>query len=358
MHFNEVRTLNKIAMKKKILHLFKFDIIKILSISFAISGVLLFSGCDLNPLGGSKSTTGENFEPGKHAPSAPPTISAISDYTIDENDTQAIPFMINDPDTFMVCSLVFVKATSANNTIIDSTGLIVGGTYPNCTLQITPKAFKFGIAAITVDLYDFWTHATSTFNLNVIHILTPGIFAITDAEGEDKAILVTWQNAAYMSGTGAFTSPYYTLFYRPTGGTSWTSFPRVTSPYNVTGLTNGVSYDFYVNARNSIGNRNSNTVQATPTKYKIRGSEFITGSTQYQNTPGSASTIKTINSTLVGYIDSPDTNYPTLNYAVSENPVNGNFPAGTAKGSSIATPSGKYKIFVNSQGNILSGAEQ
>lgn len=345
-------------MKKKSLRLFFLGNAKVLTIGIAITALLLTAGCDLNPLGGNKSTTGANFEPGKHIVSAPPTISSFSDFIIDENDTQTIPFVINDPDTFMVCSNVFVKATSSNNTIIDGTGLIVGGIYPNCTLQITPKAFKFGSARITVDLYDFWTHATSSFNLNVIHILAPGIFAIVDAEGDDRSVAVTWQNAAYMSGSGAFTSPFYTLYFRPTGTPSWTAISHVASPYNVTGLTNGVTYDFYVNARNSVGTRNSNTVQATPTKFKIRGPEFIAGSSQYQNTPGTATTQKIINSTLVGYIDSADANYPTLNYAASENPVNGNFPAGTAKGSSLVTPSGNYKIYVNSQGNILSGAEQ
>ena len=338
------------ALKKLFLQIFLYG--------FTVAGFILSAGCDFNPLGGSKSDVGADFEPGKHVESKPPVLTIQSSYIIDENDTQSIPFMINDPDTFMVCSFVFVKTTSSNGALIDSTGLTVGGTYPNCTLQITPKAFQFGTAQITVDLYDFWTHATANLNLTVVHILTPGAFSIIDAEGDDRAVLVTWQNAAYMTGSGAFTSPYYTLYYRPVGGGAFTAFPRVTSPYNVTGLTNGVEYDFYVNARNSIGNRNSNTVQATPTKFKLRGPEFIPGSTQYEDSPGLATNVQKVNSALVGHIDTPDANYPSLNYAAAENPVNGNFPAGSAKGSSVTTPSGKYKVYVNSQGNILSGAQQ
>ena len=338
------------ALKKKFLRSLAYGV--------AMSGLLLSSGCDFNPLGGAKSNLGVDFEPGKHIESKPPVLTIQSSYLIDENDTQTIPFMINDPDTFMVCSFVFVKTTSSNGALIDSTGLTVGGTYPNCTLQITPKAFQFGTAQITVDLYDFWTHSTAILNLTVVHILTPGAFSIIDAEGDDRSVLVTWQNAAYMSGSGAFTSPYYTLYYRPVGGGAFTAVSRATSPYNVTGLTNGVEYDFYVNARNSIGNRNSQTVQATPTKFKLRGPEFIAGSTQYEDSAGTGTNIQKTNSALVGYINTPDLNYPSLNYEAPEIPVNGNFPIGSVKGSSVTTPSGRYKVYVNSQGNILSGAQE
>ncbi len=344
------------ALKKTVLQLFLYG--------FTLSGFLLSAGCDFNPLGGSKSNMGVDFEPGKHIGSLPPTLTIQSSYTIDENDTQTIPFMINDPDTFMVCSFVFVKTTSSNGTLIDSSGLVVGGTYPNCTLQITPKAFQFGTADIKVDLYDFWTHSISNLNLTVVHILTPGIFSIIDAEGDDRSVLVTWQNAAYMSGSGAFTSPYYTLYYRPVGSGAYTALPRVTSPFNVTGLTNGQEYDFYINARNSVGTRNSNTVQATPTKFKLRGPEFIADSMQYEDTGAPPPIFVTkpyiINSTLVGYVSTADpVDYPVINYALAESPViNGNSAPGTVKGSSITTPSGKYKVYVNSQGNILSGAQQ
>ena len=80
------------------------------------------------------------------------------------------------------------------------------------------------------------------------------------------------------------------------------------SPFSVTGLTNGVEYDFYINARNSLGNRNSNTVQATPTKYKIRGPEFIADSAQYidsAGTGGMGTGIQKVNYTLYGRQLSP-----------------------------------------------------
>lgn len=326
---------------------------------------MLIAGCDFNPLGGGKSNLDPTFEPGKHNPSAPPVISSIADYIIDENDVQTINFTIYDPDTIMMCSNVFVKATSSNNDIIDSNGLVVGGTYPNCTLRISPKSFKFGIVDVTVTLYDFWTYATSKFQLNVVHILAPGAFAIVDADGGNQTVDLTWQNAAYMLTTGAYTSPYYTVFYRqhsPQG--AWNSIARVKSPYTVTGLTNGVEYDFYVLATNSIGTRASNTVIAEPTRFQYRGAAFVAGTTQGENSLGDslgAMNVQHTNMAMIHEEPIVDANYPTLAYqpATPTGTIEDTAPpAGSEPPSYLLSPSGKYKVYVNSQGNILSGVGQ
>ncbi len=317
------------------------------------------AGCDFNPLGGKKSILDPTFEPGKHQPSLPPTIGPLSDFIIDENDVQTVNFTLSDPDTFMMCSYVNVKTASSNNTIIDSTGLTIGGVYPNCTLRIAPKAFQFGVVTITLSAYDYWNTVPTTFQLSVIHILTPGAFTIIDAIGSNGAVEVSWQNAAYMQTTGAFTSPFYTLFYREAySGSAFTSLPRVTSPRNVTGLNNGTEYEFYVLATNSIGTRASNTVFAFPTKFQYRTAAFVPMSLQYENTAGSATVVHIANLTMQPEAPLEDSTYPAFAYSPAENPVNGIFAAGTPKGSSVLTPSGNYKVYVGSQANILSGAEQ
>jgi hypothetical protein len=320
---------------------------------------LLLAGCDFNPLGGNKSRLDPTFEPGKHVQTEPPTISPIADFTIDENDVQTINFTINDTDSFMMCSFVNVKVSSANNAIIDGTGLTVGGTYPNCTLRIAPKQYQFGVVRITVAAYDFWSTVPTSFNLNVVHILTPGAFTIIDAIGSNSAVEVSWQNAAYMFSTGAFTSPFYTIFYREADiNAPWSSIPRVTSPYNVTGLNNGTEYEFYILATNSIGTRASNTVRAFPTKFQFRTAAFVPMSLQYENTAGSGTTVHIANATMEKDVMLEDANYPVFNHSAAEIPTNGNFPLGTPKGSSVTTPSGLYNVYVGSQGNILSGAER
>ncbi|MBY0452149.1 MAG: fibronectin type III domain-containing protein [Bdellovibrionaceae bacterium] len=320
---------------------------------------MLLVGCDFNPLGGNKSRLDPTFEPGKHIASQPPTISVIPDFTIDENDVQTINFTINDTDSFMMCSFVNVKTSSANTTIIDSSGLTVGGTYPNCTLRIAPKLYQFGLVDITVSAYDFWSTVPTTFKLNVVHILAPGAFSIIDAIGSNGAVEVSWQNAAYMFSTGAFTSPFYTIFYREADiGAPWNSVQRVTSPYNVTGLTNGTEYEFYILATNSVGTRASNTVRAFPTKFQYRTAAFVPMSLQYENTAGTGTTVHIANATMEKDVMLEDANYPVFNHSAAEIPTNGNFPLGTPKGSSVTTPSGRYNVYVGSQGNILSGAER
>jgi hypothetical protein len=311
---------------------------------------IFLTGCDFNLLGGSKSELGENFEPGKRTESgSPPVITSIPNFTMDENDIQSVTFQISDPDTFLMCSSIYIKASSSNTALIDRDQMVVGGAFPNCTLRLSPKAFQFGTAQIKVELYDFWTIVSTSFTLTVDHVLTPGPFAIIDAEGQDRSVALTWSTPVYMTGTSA----RYTVFYRETGSTGgYSQITPVASPYTVSGLINGQSYDFFIRARNSIGTRDTTIVQATPTKYKLRGVEFTAASSQFETTVPSG---YVINSALVSYIDTADGNYPTLSYSASEIPVN---TSGTSPSSYLTTPSGNYKVYVNSQQNIISGAGQ
>ena len=290
--------------------------------TFMVSTLFLF-GCDSNILGGSSSTIDTYYEPGKRTPSAPPTISPIADFTMDENDIQSVPFVINDIDTFLMCSNIFVKATSSNNALIDYTGFSVTGFYPNCVLRMQPKALQFGVTTVKVELFDFYTVVSSSFQLTVLHVLSPGLFTINEAEAQDRAVLLEWSNAAYMAGT----SSRYTVFYRPTGSAApYSQITPAKSPYLVSGLVNGTSYDFFVRARNSVGFRDSNLVQATPTRFRLYGAELVPGSTQDQVSAGAK---------------------PTRVFASSGDKGDEIFQA--------LTPSGKYRVYMNSQGNIISG---
>lgn len=324
--------------------------IQAISIIFMLIFSTLLTGCDFNLLGGSKSELGESYEPGKRTESgSPPVITSIPNFTMDENDVQSVTFQIADPDTFLMCSSIYIKASSSNTGLIDRSQMVVGGAFPNCTLRLSPKALQFGTAQITVELYDFWTIVSTSFTLTVDHVLTPGPFSIIDAEGQDRSVALTWSTPVYMTGT----SGRYTVFYRETGSAGgYSQITPVASPYTVAGLINGQSYDFFIRARNSIGTRDTAIVQATPTKYKLRGVEFVAASNQFDTT---VPTGYVINSTLVSHIDTADANYPTLSYSTSENPVN---TSGTLPSSYLTTPSGNYKVYVNSQQNIISGAGQ
>ncbi len=291
-------------------------------IIFYLLFALAYSGCDINPLGGNVSKIDNQYEPGKRLPSEPPFINPIADFTMDENDVQTIGFTIGDPDTFLMCSNIYVKVNSSNTTLIDYNGFMVSGVYPNCQLTIQPKSFQFGTANVSVEVFDFFTVVKTTFVLTVEHVLAPGFFSITDAIGSNQSVLVEWSNAAYMSGSSAF----YSLYYRTTGSTgAYNILSPATSPRLVTGLDNGESYDFFIRAQNSIGTRDTAIVQATPSRFRIYGAEFVPGSTQAEISAGGA---------------------PTLTHATTADKTEEVF---------TVTPSTRYRIYMNSQGNILSG---
>ena len=219
---------------------------------------------------------------------------------------------------------------------------------------------------MTLTAFDFWSRVTSTFQLTVNHILIPGAFTILDAVGSNQTIDVSWQNAAYMQGTGAVTSGFYTLYYREADTTNaFTPITPVTSPHTIPGLTNGTEYEIYVLATNSVGSRQSNTVRAFPSKYLFRANAIVPMSgnlagDQYMTFSKAAIPAQDYiaNSSLLSEGITADANYTATTdpAAVPENPINGNFPLGTPKASYLTTPSGRFQVYVGSQGNILSGA--
>lgn len=224
---------------------------------------------------------------------------------------------------------------------------------------------------MTLTVFDFWSRVSSTFQLTVNHILIPGAFTILDAVGSNQTIDVSWQNAAYMQGSGAFTSGFYTLYYREADTTNaFTPITPVTSPHTIPGLTNGTEYEIYVLATNSVGTRQSNTVRAFPSKYLLRANAIVPMSGIATGTTATGTHYMTFakaaipaqdyvaNSSLLSEGITADANYTTTTdpAAVPENPINGNFPLGTPKASYLTTPSGRFQVYVGSQGNILSGA--
>ena len=103
----------------------------------------------------------------------PPTISAIQDQAVEENEpTSALPFTIGDTET-PVASLV-VAATSSNPTVVSTNGIALGGSGANRTITITPAANQSGIATITVTVRDANNGtATEVFNVSVNAVNQP-----------------------------------------------------------------------------------------------------------------------------------------------------------------------------------------
>ncbi len=82
-----------------------------------------------------------------------PTMSDIADQTIAEDTSTAVlPFTIQDVETNLSCASV-VKTTS-NSSLIATGNIVIAGTAPNCTVQVTPLANQNGSSTITLTVTD------------------------------------------------------------------------------------------------------------------------------------------------------------------------------------------------------------
>ena len=142
---------------------------------------------------------------------APPTISAISDVTINEDTpSSAIAFTVNDVD--VPAEDLVVTATSGTTSVVASGGISLVEVSPgNWTVQITPVANAFGSSLITLTVDDGTETATETFTVTVnsvndLPVITPVIppqninedsntgainFAISDVETAAGSLTVT-----------------------------------------------------------------------------------------------------------------------------------------------------------------------
>ncbi len=103
--------------------------------------------------------------------STPPTITAISNVTVNEDTATApIAFTVGDAET--AAASLSVTAASSNAALVPNTGaaLAVGGAGANRTLVVAPAADQFGTATITVTVNDGSQSASRTFTLTVTSV--------------------------------------------------------------------------------------------------------------------------------------------------------------------------------------------
>jgi hypothetical protein len=82
-----------------------------------------------------------------------PLITPIADQVVSEDGTSgAVPFTISDRDT-PAANLALI-ASSSNPSLISTSGIALGGTGSNRTVQLTPLPNQFGSAVITISATD------------------------------------------------------------------------------------------------------------------------------------------------------------------------------------------------------------
>jgi hypothetical protein len=109
-----------------------------------------------------------------------PTISDIVNQSIGEDaKTGPLAFTIYDAQT--AADSLMVTATSSNPALVPNSAIVLGGTGPNRTVDITPLANQNGTTVITVTVSDGILTAGDAFTLNVVPINdAPTITAIPD----------------------------------------------------------------------------------------------------------------------------------------------------------------------------------
>jgi hypothetical protein len=124
---------------------------------------------------------GINFTvPGSSLPNTAPTISDVSNLTINEDtSTSALAFTIVDAETNS--SSLTVSAASSNQLLVPTSNMVLDGSGASRTIAITPAANTNGSATITLTVSDGALSASDTFVLTVNALNdAPTITAIAD----------------------------------------------------------------------------------------------------------------------------------------------------------------------------------
>lgn len=96
----------------------------------------------------------------------PPTISAIADQVVNEdNSTSALTFTISDPET--AAGSLTVTGSSSVTSLVSNSNIVFGGTGGSRTVTVTPSANQNGSCIITVNVSDGANTASETFQVTV-----------------------------------------------------------------------------------------------------------------------------------------------------------------------------------------------
>ena len=97
---------------------------------------------------------------------AVPTISIISDQSVNEDEILNVSFTINDVDSVLDCA-TSVTAASTQLSIIPLSAIQFSGTAPNCTATISPAAQQNGAVNLTFTVTDGSSLAQESFLVTV-----------------------------------------------------------------------------------------------------------------------------------------------------------------------------------------------
>jgi hypothetical protein len=99
-----------------------------------------------------------------------PSISAISSQSAARNgSSSSIAFTIDDSHSNLACTDNYLSIQSSDNSILQASGAVFGGTYPNCSVVLTPVTNAVGNTNVSIVVVDrAGNYASSTFSFGVV----------------------------------------------------------------------------------------------------------------------------------------------------------------------------------------------
>ncbi len=148
-------------------------------------------------------------------PSAAPTMSAIgAQSSLEDVSVGPVSFTVNDSDT-PLANLV-LSSTSSNTALIDTSGIVFGGSGSNRTVSLTPKLDQFGTSTIMVNLTDGDGTTSQTFLYTVTSVNDAPVFSVTTINLLPNASLKqSVRFATEMGSGGGVDEQGQTLTWRP-----------------------------------------------------------------------------------------------------------------------------------------------
>lgn len=177
--------------------------------SFTITPTVNLSGTatitmEVNDGVGSNNIVVRSFVVSVAAVNDPPTITGLTDRTINEDGTTgALPFVVSDVES-TPGSLV-VSGASSNTSLVPVSNIVFGGSGSNRTVSVTPAPDRFGSATVTVLVRDASATNTATFVLTVNSINDlPTISSISNrAVNEDVSTNISFMIGDKETGVGS-----------------------------------------------------------------------------------------------------------------------------------------------------------
>jgi MYXO-CTERM domain-containing protein len=125
----------------------------------------------------------------------PPTLTAIADQPIDEDDTAGpVAFTIGDPDNDP--STLQLSADSANEALVADDNIVFGGSGASRTVTVTPDANESGSTTIEISVSDGTNTTSGTFDVivgasNDLPIISPIADQQIDVDGMTDSLAFT-----------------------------------------------------------------------------------------------------------------------------------------------------------------------